>query len=398
MANYNYISSSGTIIADTANIKEAVQEEFKSALGEDISLEDSTPQGRLIDAETVARAAVIENNAIVGNLFNVMLSYGVFLDAILANFGMYRTGATSSRVDAVVTGKQGTVIPANSQAATSKGIIFYSENDIIIGESGTAEGIFLSAFHGAIACATGELNKIIDGTFGWETISNPAPARLGSERESDASFKKRFLNSGLYTGKALLENYYKAILDTENVISAFVYDNYTNECMTYDTVEILPRSIYCCVDGGTDEDVANAIFSVKSSGCGYTGNTNVQIRDKFHGALYNVKFDRPEMIDIVVSVLVDKGTAASTELEMTIKNTILSFANGEIPGFAGLNIGNNVIPFEIASGLSSVISGIVVKNLKVGLDETSLSTDELTIHVNQKAIIKYENIEVIFDE
>lgn len=398
MANYIYITSSGTVVADTADIKETVQNEFKQALGEDISLEDSTPQGRLIDIETGARCAVVENNALVANLFNVMLSYGVFLDAILANFGLYREGATSSRVRVLVTGQKGTVIPANSQASTANAIIFYAENDIIIGEDGTALGDFISLEQGPIACAVGELNKIIDGTFGWETIKNIAPAVLGSQRESDAHFKQRFANSGLFSGKALLENYYKAILEVENVKSAFVYDNPSAANLVYDTVSILPHSVYACVDGGNDTDVANAIFSVKSTGCGFTGNTSVQIRDTVFDALYTVKFSRPENLDVFISIVVDKGTSASTKLEDTIKNSIIAFANGEITGFDGWNIGVNVSAFEIAAAISSVIPGISVKNLKVGFDEDSLGTEELVVHINQKAIASSENIEVVINE
>ncbi len=398
MANYIYITSSGTVVADTADIKETVQNEFKQALGEDISLEDSTPQGRLIDIETTARTTVVENNALVANLFNVMLSYGIFLDAILANFGMYREGATPSRVTVTVTGQNGTVIPAGSQASTASGVVFYAENDITIQENGIAEGNFLSLETGEIACAAGELNKIIDGTFGWETITNSSPAILGTERESDAHFKQRFLNSGLFTGKALLENYYKVLLDTENVKSAFVYDNYTSETIVYDTVSILPHSVYCCVDGGGNEDIAKAIFSVKSAGCGYTGENSIQIRDEWFGALYSVKFSRPENVDIYISITVDRGTSASTELEDTVKNAIIAFANGEISGYGGLNIGVSVSPFEIAAAVNTAISGITVKNLLVGISEEEISTDEIKIHVNQKAVIPFENIKVTINE
>lgn len=398
MANYNYITSSGTVVPDTADVKEIVQNEYKEALGDDISLEDSTPQGRLIDIETTARTAVIENNALVANLFNVMLSYGIFLDAMLANFGMYREGATASRVEVILTGQKGTVIPAGSQASTSAGVIFYSENDLTIGEDGTVNGDFLSLDLGEIACAAGELNKIVDGTFGWETISNPASADLGTDKESDAHFKQRFLNSGLFTGKALLENYYKVILDTENVKSAFVYDNYADTQVEYDTVTILPHSVYCCVDGGNDEDIANAIFSVKSVGCGFTGTTSVQVKDDIFGVLYNVKFSRPELVKIYVSITVDKGTSASTELENTIKEAVQKFASGDISGYDGLNIGVNVSPFEMAAAVNTYIPGITVKNLQVGYSEDELSVEELTIHVCERAVIYSENIKVVINE
>lgn len=117
--NYTYLENAGVVVADTADIKEKVQQEYKNALGQNLSLEDSTPQGRLIDAETGARTAVVENNALVVNLFNFNMAYGLALDAMGANFGLFRKGATSSRVIATVTGTAGTVIPANSQVSTA---------------------------------------------------------------------------------------------------------------------------------------------------------------------------------------------------------------------------------------------------------------------------------------
>lgn len=83
-----------------------------------------TPQGRLITAETAARANVVRTNSLTANMFNINLAYGKALDALGAMFGLYREGATSSSVLATITGVSGTVIPANSQASTAKGVVF----------------------------------------------------------------------------------------------------------------------------------------------------------------------------------------------------------------------------------------------------------------------------------
>ena len=54
--NYTYNTNSGVVVPDTANIKAEVEQEFKTALQkEDLDTSESTPQGRLIEAETVAR-------------------------------------------------------------------------------------------------------------------------------------------------------------------------------------------------------------------------------------------------------------------------------------------------------------------------------------------------------
>ena len=77
-----YVTNTGVIVPDTADVKTQVQNEFKEALGQDLSLEDSTPQGRLIDAETIARKAVLTNNAQIANQLNPNTASGVYLDAI----------------------------------------------------------------------------------------------------------------------------------------------------------------------------------------------------------------------------------------------------------------------------------------------------------------------------
>ena len=151
-SNYIFLDNNGVIVIDTANVKETVQQEFKEALGETLVLDDSTPQGRLIDMETNARTDVIKNNALIANLFNIKMAFGIALDALGANFGVERVAATSTKVTATITGVDGTVIPAGSQASTQSGFIFYAENNITIPESGTTTAVFLSQQKGEIPC------------------------------------------------------------------------------------------------------------------------------------------------------------------------------------------------------------------------------------------------------
>jgi len=122
--NYTF-QDNGVIIPDTADILQTVQDEYKEALGPDLSLEEATPQGRLIDTETQARIATIAFNAQMANIMiNISLSSGPALDAWGANFDIPRNGAKPSRVLATVTGIPNTVIPANAEALDANGIVF----------------------------------------------------------------------------------------------------------------------------------------------------------------------------------------------------------------------------------------------------------------------------------
>lgn len=391
MANYTYLENGGTVVPDTANVKEAVQNEYQDALGENLSLEDSTPQGRLIDIETDARTGVLENNALVANLFNIKMSYGIALDALGANFGLERNAAASSSVTATITGVNGTVIPANSQASTQTGNLFYAENDITIPESGMINATFLSVERGAIPCPAGSLTKIIDGTLGWETITNEAAATLGTARESDASFKQKFAENGIYTGNSFVADYQNALNKVENLKSNVVYDNGTDETVIVDTVSIAPHSVYVSVDGGTNQDVANAIFGRKSSGSNYTGNTTVTVYDPVYNLPYTVKFDRAAEVQTYHRATISVGTSSAADPVEAVQNAIYEYVNN-------LKVGQDVSVFQEASTISGAVSGITITNLQIGTTAASLSVADIPIHINQVAKAQLANIQVILNE
>lgn len=388
MANYTYLDNAGIVVPDTSDIKETIQTEFQNALGLELSLEDSTPQGRLIDIETDARAGIIENNALIANLFNIKMAYGIALDALGANFGLERQAATSSSVTATITGVANTVIPAGSQAATQAGDLFYAENNITIPVGGSVTATFLSVEKGAIPCPANSLTKIIDGTFGWETITNADAAVLGQVKESDASFKSKFDNNGLFTGASILEDYKNELSKVENVISSFVYDNGTNSTITYDTVSIAPHSVYACVDGGTNADVAYALFRRKSTGSAWAGTGVTQtVQDSVYGVNYTVKFDRPTNVSIYYSVTYDVGTNSSSNPDEAITNAILEYTNT-------LQVGGDVLPLQVAYAINQAVPGIRLTSLQLGTTSGSLSTNDITIRINQVAKTTSVNITV----
>lgn len=395
MANYIFTDNNGIVVADTADIKETIQGEYQTALGADLSLEDSTPQGRLIDIETDARTAVIENNVLISNSINFNLAFGIMLDAWGANFGLTRGAATSSIVIATITGVAGTVISAGSQAATQNGDIFYLENMVTIPASGSVTATFLSLEKGTITCPVNSLTKIIDGTLGWETITNSASAVLGTETESDASFKQRFYDAGLFTGMSLVEDYNNALMNVPNVISCYVRDNGDSSAIVYDTVTIDGHSVFACVDGGDNTEVATALFKRKSGGCGWTGLTGqsvtVNVVDPTYGDTYPVTFNRPEQVSIYIAVTASIGISIVEDLETAIQNAITNYINT-------LKIGADVILLSLAAAINSAVPGINLTTLTIGTSSDSLASSNITIHINQVAKTITDNITVTIND
>ena len=90
---YEFKTDTGVIVPDTADIKAAVEREYKAALGDDLDTSPATPQGRLIAAETDARAAVLRFCALMANQINPDIASGTFLDAVAALSGIERIKA-----------------------------------------------------------------------------------------------------------------------------------------------------------------------------------------------------------------------------------------------------------------------------------------------------------------
>lgn len=369
-ANYIF-NNNGVVVPDTSDIQETIQGEYQEALGSDLSLEESTPQGRLIDIETTARINTIGYNSTVANvLINIYQSSGQALDAWGANFGIYRYSATSSQVTATVTGVINTVITKGSQAQDVNGILWDAENDIIIGITGTATGTFICSQTGKIELGIGELDKIVaSGTLGidgWETITNNAVAVLGSNIESDNSFRERIIN-GIFGGSALFGNYKSAIMKVPNVTAAYTYDNPEGTNKILDTITIPPHSVYNCVQGGNSYDVAKALYEIKSAGCGWCGNTNIVVTDETYDTQNTVIYQIPTEVNFKVSANITSNNNSSSSLSDDVTNIIVSYFAGEIDNYAKPGIRGTVDPFILATVIQSQINDITINELKVGL-------------------------------
>lgn len=372
--NYTF-GDNGVIIPDTADIQSTVQEEYKEALGQDLSLEESTPQGRLIDIETMARVSVINFNAQIANaLINIAMSSGTALDAWGANFGIPRNGATSSTVPVIVTGRPDTVIPAGAQAATDNGTIWLSESEIVIKSDGTAEGEFICAQTGAAALGINELTTIVSGSTsgvnGWETITNNEAATLGADIESDASYKQRILES-LFTGSALFGNYASICRKVENTRDVYTKDNPYGQDLILDNITIPAHSVFVCVEGGNSYDVAYALYSVKSAGAGWAGNTTVTVTDKVYNTNNTVTFNIPDSVGISVEVDAAKTINTVSDLDAQIKDLIIGYFNNDYAqeNYRAPGIRGEISPFTLASLITSKFNGIAITAVKIGLVE-----------------------------
>ncbi len=403
---YQYINQTGVVIADTSSLLADTQGEYQSVFGSDLIVTPDTPQGVLITAETLARTEVVNNNAALANQINPNIAGGIFLDAILALTGMQRTPATQTTVTNVtLTGVAGTVISAGSLAATAAGDQFASLSTVTLGVGGTATVNFASVAYGPIPCAGSALNVIVSNVLGWETVTNnasgdPASATtLGAATQSDQAARALRQNTLAFNGISLAEAITSALYNVPGVTSLTFQENVSASTQTINGISMAAHSIYACVEGGSDLDVAAALLENKSSGCAWNGGTTVNVVEPASGQTYAVTFDRPTPVGILVKVTTTNGNAAN------VTQAILDYAAGliEITGTNGVRsnlpgfvVGADVSPFEIAGAILSENPGYYLSNVQIALESGGgYQNTPIAIGMNQIAATQSSFITVV---
>lgn len=392
MADYEYISSLGVIVPDTATIRAEVEAEWREALGEDLDVSPDTPQGVLITAEVEARDAVVRNNAELANQINPDIAGGVWLDAIWALTRGSRRPATRSLLSGVeLGGIPGTIVPAGSRAVVeSTGDLFETVGTVILDSLGVATVTMQSVEFGPVAAPANQLSQIATSVLGWETVNNPSAASLGRLQESDIAARKRRRQTLALQGVALPEAITSRLYAVDGVRSVAFRENVTGAPATIDGILIGSHSIYACVSGGADSDVAQALLETKSLGSGWTGTTTVTIVEPFSGQEYEVKFQRPAPITVFVRVT---ARFNGVDGQTIIPDAIQRYADGELGGQDGFIIGSDVVTFEISGAINQVEPRIFVTNVELSTDGINYNSGPVSVGIDQIATLV--NVQVV---
>lgn len=400
MAIYNYIKNSGVIIPDTSDTREIMAAAFKTpdAFGADFNTDSDTNQGKFVDLNTETLSSVAINNAQGANQINPNIAEGKFLDAIVGLQQYERLPATKSYVELVFTGVAGTVIPSQTQVRSTNNDIFVISETVTIGAGGTATSSAGSLQYGAIPVTANSVTQIPPASqrSGWDTVNNPLEGIKGSDVQTDSSLRSNYLNILGFNSKNTTQAVQAALTGRDDVFSAICWDNNTGEVIVQDTITFPVSSMWVGVVGSiSDEDVASVIMDNKASGASFVGNVEVPYVAE-NGQESVVKFDRGEPIVILCRVYVI-SVSGMTDVQSAVSDAILNAAAGNVDGFSRWGLNYDISAFDIASAIHAQVQNIVISKVEITTSDapTAYSTDPITIHVDQVAVIGSSGISVI---
>ena len=348
---------------------------FKDALGQDLNLAPESPQGQLIGILGLALARADEALVSMAGGLSLNTAKGQQLDAIGSIMNISRITSERSQVTATLTGTNGTSIPKGSQARTTAGEVFETDEAKIIPSSGTIDVTMFSVEHGPIPALANSLTQIVDVISGWTAVNNASAAELGRLIESDREYRQRYSMELAANAHASLEAIRTAVLQAEGVSAALVYDNDTGSSVTVRGVAIAAHSFITIVKGGADADVAQAILDNKTAGIGTVGSTTITVTHP-QGHTLDIKFQRLVDIPLTVAITIDTGAGFPSDGILQVRERVEDWAAGTleiVPGQfdpSGLSIGESLDLRRLLTPVNSVPGHTItdVRVLRLGDD------------------------------
>jgi hypothetical protein len=389
----------GLDVPQESEILDGVLQDWDAAFGGGMNKALETPQGQI--ASSLA-AIISDANAVMADLVNQIdpdTASGFMQDAIARIYFLDRIPGAPTVVDCNVTGALGTIIPVGAQAQDTSGNLYVSLQQVTIPVGGTISCQFANVNNGPIPCPANTLNQIYRAIPGWDAINNPIEGILGQNVETQAAFAYRRAQSVALNARGSLQSIYAAVFDVEGVDDVYVFENFTNANINIGSTNYLlvPHSLLVSVVGGTDPDVANAIWSKKDVGCDMNGNTTVTVTDTSGYSppypTYTITFLRPDPLPIKFAVTLTDSDSLPSNIEDLVKAAIVDAFNGTTNGGNRVRIGSLLLASKFYPPVIAIGPEVSVISILIGTataDQTSI-----LIGVDQAPTVSPDDIDVI---
>jgi uncharacterized phage protein gp47/JayE len=333
------------------------------------NLDPSTPDGLKMAHDSEVFSALDETLQQAYNSKDPNKATGLDLDILCALSGITRSAGTASTVSLTLSGVAGSIIPGSTRFDDTNGNRWSLDKTWTLDSTGTATGDATCTVVGDIEASPGTITELVDTIGGLTGVTNATAATPGTAVESDASLRARRNLMVGQPGSNQVDSMTGSIFGVDGVRRVKIYENDTPSASESDDnpYSLPANSISPIVDGGTDDDVAMAIYLKKNPGVmlnqAGTGVSVVVTSPTYATNTKTIRFSRPVYVDMVLVIEIKSdGTLPSQDvLQTEIQTAFTEFTNGDLVpteyGFKqnGFGIGENVPYSTVQTPVNAVI-------------------------------------------
>lgn len=380
------VTAQGISAPDYQTILDTVTGYFYQIYGSDAYLEPDSKDGQMVALSALAIHDANNTAMAIYHSFSPATALGAGLSSNVKINGITRKGETHSTVDLLLTGTPGTLI-ANGQVKDSNNLIWNLPASVVIGVSGSVTVTATCTTRGAVAALAGAIVLINTPTRGWSTVSNPAPATVGSLAETDAQLRVRQRQSVALAAVTPFEGLDGAIANVADVTRHKLYEN---DSGTTDADGLPPHSVAAIVDGGDITQIAQVIRGNKGQGVSTYGTTAVTVADVY-GNPHVIRFSRSVEVPIYAHIALKAFAGYTSQIGVQIQQAVADYINA-------MAIGTGVVLSRLYSPANlGVVSGGAaryydIQSLVIGRTPGALAAENITVTYGEAVSCITDNI------
>lgn len=382
------INENGLIIDDFNTIYTRLSDKFRLIYGQDINLEQNSPDGQLLGIITNEIYDLQTLILHIYNSFDPDLAQGVELNKLLKLIAQSRRASTKSIVDITIVANSNVTLPSDYTIVDEN-----KQEWIINAETTLTAGTHTVSFNavnfGAIEASANTINEVVTVFPEITSVNNPLPAEIGRDEESDVLLRKRRNNLLSVNSNSTIAGIYSKLFLLDTVTDAVIYENATD---TYDSAKDLnAHTLWIIVDGGAVDEISKIIATDKTIGTDLKGTISENYTESFLKAdgttrtlIHTIKFDRPVEVPLYIHLTVAKRLPTDVIDTTAIKNKLVE---------KKYNINEKATATELYAYVYSAGNTFIASGLEVSKNDITYG-NTATNDYDEKFIISSANITI----
>lgn len=393
------LDASGLTVSTATEITQSLSEQLKSIYGDDIVIDQNSPDGQAIGIVTQMAIDLRELLVSINNSFDPdqaegkMLDQRVVINNITRKGGTYTAQPITITVDRTVT-LNGLDADYDLPNGTGYTVQDDAGNKFILADTvtltaGSHSLNFRAKTIGYVSVPTGTITNPVTIVLGVTGINNPSSAlEVGVTEETDAQLKIRREQSVSNVAVGYEDSLRGNLLQIDGVSEAKVFMNRSG---TVDSDGIPAHGIWCIVEGGANTDIGQVIYSKLNFGANMKGAVSTNIATA-SGGVFVARFDRPTAENLYVKFDIKQTVTGYSFDEDGIKDYIAANMSYKIGEFAE----TSAITASALAAINSLGGGGVPINVEISKDgstwvdyldttgkdnQFTISADDITITV-----------------
>lgn len=334
------LDETGLTLKSLNDIVTALETDLKAIYGDDISISSDTPDGQAIK---IFAQACTDLREVLQDIYTSMdpdQAQGTVLDQRAALNGVARKGGTFTVTPVDITVDRSVPLVGLDSASESitlpDGVYTIKDNAgtqfVLIDSVTITTGLHSLSFRavdlGAVSVSVGTITTAVTAIAGVTAINNSSGVTTqGVDEESDTALRARRERSIAGTSTGYTDSIEAAVLALDGVTACICDENVTD---TTDAQGIPPHAIWVIVEGGSDADIAEAIYATRSAGSGMKGSEVVAVT-RPNGRTIDISFDRSgtENLWVKFNISIPTGGTIDTANLKTMIVENVTYAIGE---------------------------------------------------------------------